>query len=118
MFKPLVLSSSWLITLFWLTMPLAAETVQFSADMYMKGPQGEEFGRIYVGDDVTRFSGTDFPHEDCRDIEKSRTIARLYIPMWLNAYREELAARIWNGGPRGWEKKSTVKYRDKVEAAK
>ncbi len=39
--------------------------------------------------------------------------------IWKDHYHpessDEVIARCWNGGPRGWEKKSTIKYWNKVK---
>ncbi|HIJ67259.1 MAG TPA: hypothetical protein HPP51_03120 [Planctomycetes bacterium] len=69
-----------------------------------------------VVDDVNRYRGTDFAYEDRRDPEKARRIAKLYITMWLQIHRDEIAARIFNGGPRGWRKKSTDGYWNEIQA--
>ncbi len=40
--------------------------------------------------------------------------------IWRNYHHEdssdEVIARNWNGGPRGWKKKSTLKYWNKVKS--
>ena len=63
-----------------------------------------------VVDDVNFYCKTDYSYADRRDLEKSKQIARLYIELWLDRNKEELAVRIFNGGPRGWRKKATDKY--------
>ena len=71
-----------------------------------------------VIDDVNFYYQTSFTYEDRHDIEKARQIAKLYILFWMNAYKEEIAARIYNGGPRGWRKESTDDYWRKIEGVK
>lgn len=55
--------------------------------------------------------------------DTSKDIALLYLTYWGHHYKEvtgkcptaETYARIWNGGPDGWKKRSTVKYWKKVK---
>lgn len=52
----------------------------------------------------------------------SRWVAVRYMTYWGNHYEKEtglkptfeIYARIWNGGPYGWRKDSTIKYWQKV----
>jgi len=86
------------------------------------GDGGRAVGALQIHkgavDDVNRHYQTNFSYDDRRDFPKARLIARLYISMWLERHREEIAARIFNGGPRGWAKKSTDRYWEKVREAK
>jgi len=68
-----------------------------------------------VVDDVNRFCRTDFTYSDRYEPAKAKQITRLYITLWLERNREELAARIFNGGPRGWRKTATNSYWAKVK---
>jgi len=68
-----------------------------------------------VVDDVNRHYQTNFSYADRRDFPKARLIARLYIRMWLDAHKEEIACRIFNGGPRGWQKTSTDAYWKRIK---
>ncbi|MBC8481152.1 MAG: hypothetical protein H8D47_00605 [Planctomycetes bacterium] len=68
-----------------------------------------------VIDDVNFYWGTDYTYADRYDLAKAKRIARLYIARWFEASREEIAARIYNGGPRGFEKESTEKYYRRIE---
>jgi len=63
-----------------------------------------------VIDDVNQFCGADYSYADRLCLEKSKQLARLYIELWLDRNKEELAVRIFNGGPRGWRKNATDKY--------
>ena len=65
--------------------------------------------------DVNRIHGTTFTLDDCFDYDTSVEIARLYLEHWCARKPGKPAtavdaARIWNGGPRGYEKYSTVAY--------
>jgi len=86
------------------------------------GDDGEAAGPLQLHreavDDVNRFYGVNFSYNDRQDPSQARQIAKLYMVMWLRVHRDELAARIFNGGPRGWEKDSTVNYWKKVEGLK
>ncbi len=56
---------------------------------------------------------------DAFDPTLARDIASNYLRLWCNSaqkYSLEDAARIWNGGPEGWWKLSTLPYWRKVEA--
>jgi len=77
-----------------------------------------------VIDDVNRIYKTKFTLKDRLDPEKSKTICRLYLDYYGRQYAkktglkptDEVLSRIWNGGPGGWKKQSTVKYWNKVKA--
>jgi len=65
--------------------------------------------------DVNKFCGARFSLEDRKDLAKSKLLARLYVTMWMDIHKQEIAARIYNGGPRGWQKKSTDSYWRKIQ---
>jgi len=71
-----------------------------------------------VIDDVNRRYRTNFSYADRRDLHKSKQIAKLYVTMWLDIHKQEIAARIYNGGPRGWQKKTTDEYWQRVQKQK
>jgi len=66
-------------------------------------------------DDVNKFYGTKYTLDDVRQIAPAKEVARLYVTLWLEKHKEEIAARIYNGGPRGWRKKSTDEYWEDVK---
>jgi hypothetical protein len=82
------------------------------------GDEGQSFGPLQISRDalidVNRWYGKRYTIEDLQDLATAKQIARLYISMWLDANKDEIAARIFNGGPRGWEKQSTKEYWSKV----
>ena len=86
------------------------------------GDDGRAVGALQIHkgavDDVNRYYKTNFSYSDRSDFPKARLMARLYIQMWMEKHKREIAARIFNGGPRGWQKKSTDEYWEKVRAAK
>ena len=91
------------------------------------GDNGKAVGVLQIHpiviEDVNRIYGTDFTLEDRYEINHSRNVANLYLAYWGYKYEEntgfqantEVYARIWNGGPNGWNKKSTNKYWIKVK---
>ena len=56
---------------------------------------------------------------DCRDLDKSIEMMMLYTDYYLERFElegtAEERARIWNGGPRGYQKDSTEGYWQKVQ---
>jgi len=83
------------------------------ADVVGDGGMSWGIAQIQAGviKDVNRVWDKDYSHEDAFDPEKAREIFELYLEIyrkdWMN---DEELARIWNGGPDGWKKKSTDKY--------
>ena len=76
-----------------------------------------------VVDDVNRRCGTRYAYADRYSRAKSREIFHLYMGLYATRKRlgrrvtDEDRARIWNGGPNGYAKKSTAKYWAKVRRA-
>ena len=72
--------------------------------------------------DVNRTYGTSYTMHDAYDKKTSEEIALLYLTYWGKEYTRntgkipsyEQYARIWNGGPKGWKKASTLDYWKKV----
>ena len=91
------------------------------------GDRGKAIGIVQISeicvDDVNRIYDLDYTYDDRWDIQKSEEIFNLYLKHWgWNYYKttnkppsERVMARIWNGGPEGWKKPSTIKYWDKVK---
>jgi len=90
------------------------------------GDQGRAIGVLQVHravvTDVNRLYGTKYSHQQMANPVKARQVAALYLQYWGRAYERqtgkrpspEVLARIWNGGPTGWQKKSTLPYWRKV----
>ena len=61
-------------------------------------------------------------YEHCADLDYSAAVFRAYIARYAvqrrigHAVTAEDIARIWNGGPNGYRKSSTLKYWKKVKA--
>ena len=83
------------------------------------GDNGEAIGPLQIHpcalEDVNRRYGTNFVREDLRNIKTAKIVAKLYISYWFEANKQEIAARIFNGGPRGWRKRTTDEYWEKVK---
>ena len=68
--------------------------------------------------DVNEKYNTFYTLDDRTCETKSREICKLYLIRWLQHYRnktgkqptQEIACRIWNGGPNGYTKPETEKY--------
>jgi len=65
--------------------------------------------------DTNRFAGTKYTLNDRFDPEKSRQIFRLYTEHYGKGRSDQFKARIWNGGPTGNTKKSTIAYWNKIK---
>ena len=93
------------------------------------GDEGRAHGRYQLTrryiKDVNTFYGAGYTLKDAHDVTKATEIVHLYLSYWGRKYTAktgmlptcEVLARIHNGGPRGWEKKATVKYWHKVKKA-
>jgi hypothetical protein len=91
------------------------------------GDSGKSFGILQIQqgaiDDVNRVYGTDYIHQDAFDINCAEEIFELYIKLWTSklekrqnrAATEEDIVRIWNGGPQGWRRDSTLDYLKKYK---
>ena len=90
------------------------------------GDKGKAKGILQIHkicvDDVNRIYGTKYVHDDAFNVEKARKICELYLLHYGKAYIKRTGknpteldlARIWNAGPKGYEKASTLAYADKV----
>jgi hypothetical protein len=73
--------------------------------------------------DVNRIAGTKFTMQDRFNRQKSMEMAELYLKYYGRIYTkqthknpdEQIYARIWNGGPNGWQKNSTRDFWLKVK---
>lgn len=91
------------------------------------GDGGKAYGILQIWDvcvqDVNRVYGHKYTHEMMFDPRHAKNLAIYYLMHWGGKYKErtgkeptlEVLARIWNGGPRGYEKSATDKYWLKVK---
>lgn len=76
-----------------------------------------------VLDDIHWRTRIFYAPDDRKNPEKSKEICRVYLTGYGYEYEKktgkkatpEVLARIWNGGPNGWQKKNTLKYWQKVK---
>jgi len=90
------------------------------------GDNGKAYGCLQIWAvviaDVNEVSRVKYTHADAFDPAKARAICRAYLARYATAKRlgreptDQDFARIWNGGPNGWRKNSTIKYWHKVAA--
>lgn len=98
--------------------------VESSGNPRAVGDAGRALGALQIWSvvvvDVNRVHGTRYVHADAFDPAKAERICRLYLAIYCTPRRLgrtptlEDAARIWNGGPNGYRKASTVSYWQKV----
>ena len=111
---------------------LALIQVESGGDYDAIGDDGKALGclqiRKCVVDDVNKhypfhYRHKLYVHDDAFCVDKATEICWLYLKYWGGVYKKktgkeptnEVYARIWNGGPNGWKKKSTLKYWKKVK---
>ncbi len=93
-----------------------------------KGLPAEAYGpmqiRLPVCEDVNRKYGTNFePQNMLNQRDVSIAVFCLYVAIYATeahigrAPTDEDRARIWNGGPNGWNEPSTIGYWQKVSLA-
>jgi len=63
-----------------------------------------------VVEDVNRFSGTHYTHNQMTNRVAARRVCELYLQRYAKGCSNEEAARIWNGGPTGPSKAATKAY--------
>ncbi|MBN1226122.1 MAG: transglycosylase SLT domain-containing protein [Deltaproteobacteria bacterium] len=61
-------------------------------------------------DDFYRETGIKYDVQDMFDPQKSK-----HVFMYYANFDNEVTSRTWNGGPNGMQKKSTLKYWDKIK---
>jgi hypothetical protein len=91
------------------------------------GDNGNAYGVLQIWEaiicDVNAVYGTRYTHRDAFDAETAKAICRMYLNHYATEKRlgrvPTLAdyARIWNGGPNGYKKYSTLRYWSKVRKA-
>jgi len=92
------------------------------------GDYGQAIGILQIWkitiDDVNRILGYQaYSYDDRYNPEKSKEIFKIYVDFYGEVYQrqtglaptDEIYARIWNGGPKGWRKISTGHYWYKVD---
>ena len=106
----------------------ALEQVESNGDVLAIGDYGKAYGCLQIWNvvikDVNRISKSNFKHKDAFNRDKAFKIAEIYLNYWGKVYERktgkkvtnEVYARLFNGGPSGYKKKSTIKYWKKVRS--
>ena len=98
--------------------------VESGGDDWARGRAGELGAlqiRACVVRDVNRHFGLQYKHNDMTNRAAAIHVFDCYMKMYATEKRLGRAvtdsdrARIWNGGPNGWKKKSTKSYGKKVQ---
>ena len=91
------------------------------------GDNGKALGCLQIWEvvvkDANNFFKQNYTHQDMFNRKKAKNVCRMYLIQWGKNYTkvtkkqptEEVLARIWNGGPKGYEKKATLKYWSSVQ---
>jgi len=106
---------------------LAICIVESHCNLLAVGDFNKAFGiaQIHAGVviDYNSTHNTTWKHEDCFNVDVSKMMFKNYMSRYCIARRlghaptMEDGARIFNGGPNGYKKKSTEKYWIKIEKA-
>lgn len=103
--------------------------VESNNDPFAIGDDGDALGILQIHriviEDVNHIYNMDFNPTDRTYEGKSQLICLLYLAYYGRKYyldtgrepTKEVLARIWNGGPNGYIKESTIKYWNKVKRA-
>lgn len=68
-----------------------------------------------VVEDVNRFNGTSYTWIGMTNRADARHVCDLYLQKWAKGRSMEDAARIWNGGPKGYRNPATDAYWRRVQ---
>ena len=91
------------------------------------GDNGKAFGALQIWnivvEDVNRVYKTSYEHKDMFTRNNAIEVCIRYLSFWGKQYTkntgkeptQEVYARMWNGGPKGYRKKATEKYWKKVK---
>jgi len=71
--------------------------------------------RVYWEDGM-KLLGVDWPHRDATDLKKARRVVKAYLLHYGKGKSLIEMARIHNGGPHGYKKKTTLPYARKILA--
>ena len=86
----------------------------------IKGDNGAALGPLQIHRAYHQDSGVAGPYERCADLDYAKSVVRAYMRRYATERRLGRAvtaqdiARIHNGGPNGWKRKSTLGYWAKV----
>lgn len=104
-------------------------TVESQGRAHAIGDNGKAYGILQVHKnvvkDVNRIYSLRHTHQDMFSPEKAKQVFTLYTKYYGDLYQKktqqpitaEIIARIWNGGPNGYNNPTTLKYWEKVKEA-
>ena len=108
----------------WPSLVYALIQVESGGRRFAVGEGGEAFGILQIREDIIRdvnkAYGSDYRLSDAWDPGLSIEICRRYLDHWGSLDRlgreatPEDLARIWNGGPNGWQDLQTAYYWERV----
>jgi hypothetical protein len=95
--------------------------VESSGNDQAIGDNGRALGPLQIHRgvvlDVNRITGNNYRHSEMTNRAQARAVCEAYLKHWGKGKTTEEQARIWNGGPTGDRKASTVAYWAKVKKA-
>ena len=103
----------------------ALAVVESNNDCNAVGDKGNAVGILQIWPimvkDVNRISSKNYTLKDRYSKQKSYEMCRIFLNYWakhnnIGANNSYNLSRIWNGGPLGHKKKSTIRYGQKVMA--
>lgn len=99
--------------------------VESHGNVDLVGDNGNAIGPMQIWksvvDDINSWSDMKFTYDDRRSLQKSKQMFKLYVKHYGTKSRLNRQptmkdyARIWNGGPNGHKKTSTITYWNKVK---
>jgi soluble lytic murein transglycosylase-like protein len=93
--------------------------VESSGNPHAVGDGGKAVGIAQIHPilvkDVNRFAGTRYTLNDRFNPAKSKEMFNLYVEHYGKGRSVEFKARIWNGGPQGASKRTTLAYWRKIQ---
>lgn len=110
----------------WIALILALMMIESGGKLDAIGDNGKAIGVLQIRqeclDDFNRFQGMNYTLEDVKDPRISVAVCRTYLIKYGEKLKEregreptyEDYARMWNGGPLGYKKDSTIDYWKKV----
>jgi len=95
--------------------------VESSGNDQAIGDNGRALGPLQIHrgvvQDVNRITGSNYRHSEMTNRVAARAVCEAYLKHYGRGKTTEEQARIWNGGPTGDRKASTVAYWAKVKKA-
>jgi hypothetical protein len=86
--------------------------VESSGNDLAIGDNGRALGPLQIHrgvvQDVNRFTGSHYRHQDMTNRAQARAVCAAYLTHYGKNKTTEEQARIWNGGPQGHKKKTAT----------